>query len=77
MKINGTWEQIYLHCVAIHDIDTNCDNSIRDLCAHLSTIDLLIPEGVEPDSDFELYVVAKLCRHIEELLICRMKHSGL
>ena len=71
MKPYGIWEQIYLQCLEIRDINANADNSVGKLREHLSTIELLMPDNLEPDSNFELFVVTKLCQHIDALLSSR------
>jgi hypothetical protein len=77
MTVTGIWEKIFLHSLEIQELDAESDESIRRLCEHLSTIDILIPEGLEPDADFELYVMSKLCRHTEALLSACLKNKVL
>lgn len=77
MSAPGVWEKIYLHCLEIHELEAENVESLRVLCEHLSSIDILIPEGIEPDTDFELCVVAKLCRYVETLLSAGLKNNLL
>jgi len=68
MNTNNIWDQIYLHCIEIRDLEPSQEGSIQKLREHLSTIELLIPEDSEPDSQFELYVMGRLCRYVENCL---------
>jgi hypothetical protein len=68
MNPYGIWEQIYLQSIRLSDIDSEQQDSVKELCDRLSTIQLLLPDGLEPDTEFELYVVGNLCRQIEDIL---------
>ena len=71
MQDYGVWEKVYLQSLHIHELKGHPDSLLQDLCAHLSTIEFLLPEKPSPDEDFELFVLAKICRLIhEQLNIC-------
>lgn len=75
MNPYGIWEQIYLQSIRISEINSDQQDSLKQLCEYLSTIGLLLPERLEPVTDFELYVVGHLCRHLERILSAQLSEK--
>jgi hypothetical protein len=74
------WEQIYLRSGEISNIKADSPTSIEELSEHLTALDELIPSNIDPAEDFQIFVVSRLNRAANEVLLATLaqlrKQSG-
>ncbi len=76
MTSAAIWKTIYLRIMEIEGEDFGEKEQLKVLMEQLATITEIIPESIDPASEFELYVVGKLCRTGSNIIDNFLQNKG-
>jgi hypothetical protein len=76
MTSAAIWKTIYLRTLEIEGKHFGEKEHLENFMEQLATITEIIPDHTDPASEFELYVVGKLCRTGSKIIDTFLQKNG-